>query len=301
MSDPWHDFRLDPHVRPLQYSLTLRIDTKNNVFNGSVEMEVIAHKEVDYFVVHCGDNLTITDTRVYINGTGDQLSIKQFLHYKPFEYFVIQLANKSASKTYRLSFDFTSKIEINTNIGLYKASQSIGNTTTGVITTQFEPTRARNVFPCFDEPVFKSQFDLTLIHESVMNTTLTNMPTIDIHADTPASGWTTTTYKRTDPMSTYLLAIIVSDYVCHNASAQGHDYDIKVCSNHEVVSKLGYATQIAAKPLTMYEEYLGVKYSLPKLDLVAIPNFAGGMENWGLVITNEKSLLWTPDEYTSAN
>jgi aminopeptidase N len=48
------------------------------------------------------------------------------------------------------------------------------------------------------------------------------------------------------------------------------------------VGNLQFAADVAAAVLPAYERMLGVPYALPKLDLVAIPDFsAGAMENWG--------------------
>ncbi len=40
--------------------------------------------------------------------------------------------------------------------------------------------------------------------------------------------------------------------------------------------------------LRLFEEYFGIPYGLPKLDVVLTPRMMlGGMENWGLVFLNE--------------
>ncbi len=42
--------------------------------------------------------------------------------------------------------------------------------------------------------------------------------------------------------------------------------------------------QVAVKTLPFYATYFDIKYPLPKMDLIAIQDFAAGaMENWGLV------------------
>ncbi|XP_011844804.1 PREDICTED: endoplasmic reticulum aminopeptidase 2 isoform X2 [Mandrillus leucophaeus] len=56
-----------------------------------------------------------------------------------------------------------------------------------------------------------------------------------------------------------------------------------------------YALQVSLKLLDFYEKYFDINYPLPKLDLIAIPDFASGaMENWGLITYRETSLLFDP-------
>ena len=56
-----------------------------------------------------------------------------------------------------------------------------------------------------------------------------------------------------------------------------------------------YALESAAKILHYYNDYFGVPYPLPKLDLIAIPGgFGGAMENWGGITYYESVLLFDP-------
>ena len=45
-----------------------------------------------------------------------------------------------------------------------------------------------------------------------------------------------------------------------------------------------YALNIAVKAVEFFTEFFGLPYTLPKIDLVAVPDFyIGAMENWGLL------------------
>lgn len=97
-----------------------------------------------------------------------------------------------------------------------------------------------------------------------------------------------TKFAATPKMSTYLAAFIVSDLVASNHTApagQGQEGpEIKIWSRREVTDMTDHAYDFTQKALPLFEDYFDLKYKLPKLDLVAVPDFGySGMENWGLI------------------
>lgn len=85
-------------------------------------------------------------------------------------------------------------------------------------------------------------------------------------------------YQESVPMSTYLVAFVVSDFVSMKYDNFG------VWARSDAIKSAKYALDVGPKILKHLEKYFGTDYPLPKLDMIALPDFsAGAMENWGLI------------------
>ncbi|KAJ4457824.1 putative Aminopeptidase M1 [Paratrimastix pyriformis] len=190
--------------------------------------------------------------------------------------------------------------------------------------TQFCPCDARRCFPCWDEPTFKAKFAVTLVvpaqyqtvecisgvkidigrpsfpssHPPPSTTVLGNMALTD-HAPVPSTPSSSVPlhqwrFMESPPMSTYLLCWFVGTYA-HIEQRTRRDIPVRVyvpppVENAEREGR--FALGVAVKALEYFEDMFQLPYPLPKLDLIAIPDFSlGGMENWGLITYKMNRLL----------
>lgn len=92
-------------------------------------------------------------------------------------------------------------------------------------------------------------------------------------------------------MSTYLVAFVISEF---NFIEQDR---FKVWSRPSVINQTNYALKIGTAALQLFGNTFQQKYNLPKMDMVAVPDFAAGaMENWGLVTYREPRMLYDEKE-----
>ena len=154
--------------------------------------------------------------------------------------------------------------------------------------TQFEPTDARRAYPSFDEPTLKATYDIALIIDSG-DTAISNTNLISDKPG-PVAGKHTVRFATTPKMSTYLVAFLVGDFKCTEGKSDG--VPIRACSTPDKVELTRFAVESAKYVLHYYDTYFGIKYPMPKLDMVALPDFeAGAMENFGCITYRETDLL----------
>jgi aminopeptidase N len=154
--------------------------------------------------------------------------------------------------------------------------------------TQFESTDARRAFPSFDEPAFKAVFRITLILDKA-DTAISNGRILSDTAG-PGADKHTITFAPSPKMSTYLVAMLVGDFVCREGAAGA--IPIRVCAVPEKQALTGYALTATEGILKFYNQYYSQKYPFGKLDIVAIPDFAAGaMENTAAITFRESFVL----------
>lgn len=161
--------------------------------------------------------------------------------------------------------------------------------------SQMEATDARRAFPSFDEPAYKATFDITLMIDAA-DTAISNGRQV---SDTPGPdpGKRTVVFAPTPKMSTYLVALLVGDFVCRSGSAGATP--IRVCATPDKQQLTAFALTAAEQQVRFFNTYFGIPYPYDKLDIIGVPDFAAGaMENAGAITFRERMLL--ADEATAS-
>uniref|UniRef100_A0A7I4BPT3 Aminopeptidase n=1 Tax=Physcomitrium patens TaxID=3218 RepID=A0A7I4BPT3_PHYPA len=287
--------RLPTSVTPSRYDLELTPKLDICKFDGKMTVSLRIVEDTKYIVLNAAD-LTITDKSVWLrSNTSRQMFWPKSVELHPEDEILVLAFEENLSLGEAvLSMEFQGTLNDQMR-GFYRSSYKINGETRNMAVTQFEPADARRCFPCWDEPSFKATFKMTL-HVPVDRVALSNMPIAEETRSSPKMK--TIKFEESPRMSTYLVAIVVGEleYI------EGHTPDGRSVRVYTEVGKTHqgkFALDVALRTLPFYAKYFGTEYPLPKLDMVAIPDFAAGaMENYGLVTYREAALLF--DEKVSA-
>ncbi|VDK69103.1 unnamed protein product [Litomosoides sigmodontis] len=181
--------------------------------------------------------------------------------------------------------------------GLYLSRYQDGQDMTRYLAvTQMEPTDARRMVPCFDEPEFKAVWKIKVIHPSGTSA-VSNGIEIKNAEKTDDPDWVVTSFIESPPMSSYLLALAVTDFdFIEGTTSMGTRF--RIWSREEALNQTVYALKAGISAMEFYENYYNISFPLKKQDMMALPDFAAGaMENWGLITYREKFLLYDERYY----
>jgi len=289
--------RLPKDVVPSNYAVGIQPDLKNFTFDGHVDITVQVTKASDKITMNSRD---LTVHNVSYKGHGQEFSHDVHVAYsEPDETVTFTFPEKLKTGTGLLAVSYSGLITGNMK-GLYRSKYftASGEERYSAV-TQLEPAFARTVLPCWDEPGVKATFDVSLIVAKHL-VALSNMPVVKETTYESDDSLKVVSFERSPIMSTYLLALVVGEY----EYVEDRDSDGVLVRVYTPVGKTAqgtFALEVSKKVLPFYNNYFKIAYPLPKIDMIAIPDFAAGaMENWGLVTYRETTLLFDEKNSSSA-
>ncbi|KAK9876801.1 hypothetical protein WA026_015039 [Henosepilachna vigintioctopunctata] len=276
--------RLPTTVKPKHYNLKLVPDLKNLIFQGEVDIEIEVKETTNEIVLNA---LNLTLYNAVLKDDSELQRAEKVEIFPEKEIAKLTFPQTMKIGTYVLNIEFQGKLNDKMK-GFYRSKykSSTGEERFAAV-TQFEPTDARQCFPCWDEPALKATFNVILTVPKDL-VALSNMPVLNSkeYKDT-----VTYYFDKSPIMSTYLVAVVVGEYdYIEDKSSDGVLVRVYTPKGKKEQGK--FALEVATKVLPYYKYYFNIAYPLPKIDLIAISDFsAGAMENWGLVTYRETCLL----------
>lgn len=294
------DVRLPLHLIPMKYKVQLVpfIIPDNYTIKGYTEIQMHCEKAASNVTVHIKD-LDLDEPSIRLeDDRGQSLKISEHVYDEDREFYIAQLpADLVPGRNYTLKIHFVAKLDASLK-GFYRSTyQDKQGNDVVIATTQFQATDARKAFPCFDEPALKARFEISL-GRTRQHSSISNMPIKSDGLGVPMEGtdeYVWDHYEESVPMSTYLLAFVVSDFEYEISAPTGNNVRFRIWARKNALDQIAYAKSIGANILKFFEDYFDEPYPLPKQDMIAIPDFgAGAMENWGLITYRETALLYKP-------
>ncbi|MCI4323135.1 MAG: M1 family metallopeptidase [Thermoplasmata archaeon] len=182
-----------------------------------------------------------------------------------------------------LTIEYSGRILDKGLTGLYRSPFGPGRT---LISSMMYPTGARRVLPCWDIPSAKGVFEWTVTVDASSRVIFNTEPA----KEEVVGNRRRIAFAPTPRMSTYLLYLGVGPFSPLTGQAGPVTIRVQLPPGRESAGQ--FALEHACRVLPAFESFYGIPYPLPKLDLVAVPDFwAGAMENWGAIAFRETLLV----------
>jgi aminopeptidase N len=283
---------LPTNVTPSHYDIQIATNAAQLSFTGSVKIDVDAKQSAKTITLNAAD---LVFAKVSLSGAAAAPKVSYDAKEQT---ATLTFQQPFAAGHHVLAIDYRGKINEQA-AGIFALDYDTAKGKKRAIFTQFENSDARRFIPSWDEPNKKATFTLTAIvpadQMAIANTPIASTESLP-------GGLKRVTFAQSPKMSSYLLFFGLGDF--ERVSRKVDGVDIGVIVKRGDTAKADYALDAAAHILPYYEDYFGVKYPLPKLDLIGGPGssqFFGAMENWGAIFYFERDLEIDPKLSTEAD
>jgi aminopeptidase N len=284
-------------IRPpctYRYDLSIEPDLVNFTFTGIVEITFSLDKskitdenaktitlhthELCYSQASLSSSSGATTTSIAVQEINQNLKSKtvQFV----FEKALTEIASgdDESDSVVKLKIEYSGFLN-NQMAGFYRSHYTdIDGNKKVMASTQFEALDARRALPCIDEPSAKAVFAVTMTIPSHLHC-FSNMPVaakVSIPDGDENKKMTRYSFLDTPKMSTYLLAFCVGEFDSVQAATKSGGTMVQVYTPPGKSHHGTFALDAAVRALDAFDLFFGTHYPLPKLDMVAISEFAMG-------------------------
>ena len=279
-------------VLPTEYFISLEIDPRKDSFSGKVAIDLQIKKPTNHFFIH-GKALRVKSSKLKTEKEELKVQYKQVSDDGIVQITIPKTLNvKNATLFIEYEADYNKVLN-----GLYKISDK----NKPYIFSQMEAIFFRQAIPGFDEPSFKTPYNIKL---KVRNEDVAITNSLQESETKLKNGFKELSFAKTPPLPTYLLAFAVGDLdVVIGPEIPANKFRKKPLRLRGVAAKgkggkLKYALKHTGDLLLIQEKYFASAYPYDKLDIIAVPDFASGaMENAGAITFRETLLLF--DEKTA--
>ena len=272
---------LPDDVTPLTHTVEITVDPRQPTFTGVAAIAV---------------ELKSARTTVWLNGrdiTVQSASIgqrKASVTMSGNEFIGVSTGKPLGPGRITLQLRYTAQLSNTAKSGPYRR-QTNGD---WYAFTVFTPIDARRAFPCFDEPRFKTPWNVS-IRVQAGDRAFSNGP--EMASEDQPNGMTLVRFAPTQKIPAEVVAFAVGPFDVYDggrAGERGTPVRVITPRGHAAEGKI--AADATRRVLPLLEGYTGIPYPWDKLDHVALPEGAfGAVENPGLITYLSRSLL-LPDD-----
>jgi alanyl aminopeptidase len=277
--------KLGYDVRPARYAADLTLLTNAPGFSGHVDIDVTLAKPASLIWLNA-TAIQIRRAFIVAGGKTQEAAVEPGND----NFVGLRVPAELPAGAAKIHIEYEGKISDKNSAGVFRGTEGGEK----YLYTQFESTDARRAFPCFDQPDFKTPWQLTL-HIRKDELAVSNTPQASETEE--ANGMKRVVFAPTQPLPSYLIAFAVGHFDIVDGGTTGRNHvRVRIITPKGKAAQAKYAAEVTGTIIQQLENYFGIPYPFPKADQVAIPlTFGfGAMENAGMVTYAQTLILSDP-------